>query len=139
MMSTRRRLVSTLFIVSSTLAVLGCAPTPVQPGATTASHHVGETVCSYEENCECTSPGITLRWKAFYCMSIHGSDDAESEAVQRCTFAADPKDVAALSACAQNNYWRDRICRFMYSKSTEDLQRCLTAQASIPKFVKTGI
>ena len=92
--------------------------------------------CKYEENCECAAPGITLRWKAAYCMPLNETDDFENEGVQTCLASPDPAAVRKLGACAQNAHWKTMICRVLREK--KDLQTCVRDKTFVPRFVERG-
>jgi hypothetical protein len=90
----------------------------------------------YEENCECAAPGITLRWKAAYCMPLNQTDDLENEGVQRCLARPDPAAVRKLGACGQNAHWKTMICRVVREK--KDVRKCVRDKTFVPRFVETG-
>ena len=97
----------------------------------------GEPSCRYEENCGCAAPGITVRWKAAYCLHASETDDVESGPVQACLARKDPRSVAKRSACEQNAYWKARLCRAMHGK--EDAVRgCIRDRSMIPRIVDKG-
>src|SRR4051812_24878818 len=103
----RRTLVTASFVVAA------CAVAAVSGRA--AGQKPRGKACAYEENCDCPAPGITLRWKAAYCMATATTDDFENEAVQQCLATPDPAAVRGQQACAQNAYWKSEWCRVVRS------------------------
>ena len=92
--------------------------------------------CKYEENCHCAAPGITLRWKAAYCMALAQTDDLENGGVQACLARPDPPAVRKRTACGQNAHWKARICRSLSEKA--DAEKCLRDKTFVPRFVEWG-
>lgn len=93
--------------------------------------------CRYEENCHCATPGVTVRWKAAYCMSINETDDFENAGVQNCLAASEPTSVAESGACEQNDYWRTKRCRAMH-EDERGFATCTRANEMIPQFIDRG-
>ena len=119
---------------------LACAPSQTADSSEPAAvGSAGETACPYEENCGCDSPGITLRWRASYCMALNETGDAESEAVQSCLSALEPTEVRSLAACQKNAYWRKEICRLSHEDTGASYQRCLVSSDEIPAVIENGI
>ncbi len=104
------------------------------PGASDRGAPAG---CALQQNCDCAVPGITIRWKAAYCMSREQTDDLEQAGVRRCLDAPDPGDVKKLTARRQNAYWKDRLCRSLHTRA-EDARRCSRDRSFVPAFVRTG-
>jgi hypothetical protein len=107
------------------------------PPRGTAGQAVPSSPCKFEENCECAAPGITLRWKAAYCMYLAETDELENEDVQRCLDRADPEAVRKLHPCEQNAHWKALICRIRY-KTSKQAQQCIRDKTFVPRFVEFG-
>ena len=107
-----------------------------QLGLGPATHVAGAPPCKYEENCDCAVPGITLRWKAAYCMRVEETDDFENAGVQRCLAGADPEALAQLTACEQNAHWKTLICRAAHDE--KDVAACVDDATFVPRFVEQG-
>jgi hypothetical protein len=108
----------------------------VAPPTLTGGEVAKPAPCKHEENCECAAPGITLRWKAAYCMPLNQTDDFENEAVQRCLAEPDPAAVTKLGACGQNAHWKAMICGVLREK--KDVRKCVRDKTFVPRFVETG-
>jgi len=108
----------------------------VSPPALTGGEVAKRAPCKYEENCECAAPGITLRWKAAYCMPLMQTDDLENEGVQQCLARPDPAAVRKLGACGQNAYWKAMICGVLRQKN--DVRKCVRDKTFVPRFVEMG-
>jgi hypothetical protein len=93
--------------------------------------------CRYEENCDCAAPGITLRWKAAYCMALAETDDLEHRGVQVCLGQPDPQRVKKLGSCEQNTYWKTRVCRVLH-KTRPAVRECVQDRTFVPRFVEYG-
>ncbi len=106
------------------------------PPALAAGEVAKPAPCKYEENCECAVPGITLRWKAAYCMSLAETDDLENQEVQRCLARPDPDEARRLGACEQNAHWKTMICRGLRERS--EVQQCLRDTTFVPRFIEGG-
>lgn len=119
--------------LTPTLAV---ALTFASPPTLTVAQGVKPVPYKYEENCECAAPGITLRWKAAYCMSLVETDDLENEGAQRCLARPDPGAVRKLGACAQNAHWKTMICGVVHDK--KDVPQCVRDKTFVPRFVERG-
>lgn len=96
-----------------------------------------ETPCKYEQNCDCPVPGITVRWKAAYCMSLNETDDLEQQDVSACLNRADPRSVTRLSACQQNAHWKAQWCRLQH-KTASPIRACVSDPKMIPRIVEFG-
>lgn len=107
------------------------------PPRLTASEAAEPSPCKYEENCECAAPGITLRWKAAYCMYLEETDDLENEGVRRCLDKPDPDAVKKLQGCEQNAHWKTLICRVLY-KTKKEARQCVGDKTFVPRFVQSG-
>ena len=92
--------------------------------------------CALEENCECAVPGITVRWRAAYCMAIEQTDDLEQAGVQRCLNRAEPAAVRTLKPCARNEYWKRRLCQS--TSRRDDVEGCVRDKTFIPDIVARG-
>jgi hypothetical protein len=114
------------------VVALSVAPLPTLTGEEAAKR----APCKHEENCECAAPGITLRWKAAYCMPLMQTDDLENEGVQRCLARPDPAAVRKLGACGQNAHWKTMICRVLREK--KDVRKCVRDKTFVPRFVESG-
>jgi hypothetical protein len=115
----------TIVIVCAALVSGVPARTPRQP-------------CKYEENCDCRTPGITVRWKAAYCMAVNQTDDLEQAGVQRCLSQRDPAAIRTRSACAQNLYWKTRLCGELHKGRRSAVDECVKDRAMIPRIVDHG-
>jgi hypothetical protein len=93
--------------------------------------------CAYEQNCDCPAPGITLRWKAAYCMATAKTDDFENEAVQQCLATPDPDAVRGQPACSQNAHWKGELCRAVRTGKKE-ADACAKDRKFIPDIVAKG-
>src|SRR5215813_907186 len=91
------------------ILIVACAAALASPSA--AGQKPRGKACAYEQNCDCPAPGVTLRWKAAYCMATAKTDDFENEAVQQCLATPDPDAVRGQPACSQNAYWKTETCR----------------------------
>lgn len=94
--------------------------------------------CKYEENCRCAVPGITLRWKAAYCMYLNETDDLENAGVERCLARADSRSIAKLGPCDQNAHWKKMLCGAMHKTSQTQRRRCEQDKEFMPRFVEKG-
>lgn len=94
------------------------------------------TPCKYEENCKCAVPGITLRWKAAYCMALNETDDLENQGVQQCLASPDPEPVRKLAACEQNAHWKTMICRIAHDP--KDVPECVRDETFVPWIIEEG-
>jgi hypothetical protein len=121
-------------LVAASIAIAACAA--VVSGRTPGQKPRGKA-CAYEENCDCPAPGITLRWKAAYCMATANTDDFENEAVQQCLATPDPAAVRGQQACAQNAYWKSELCRVVRS-GKKDADACARDRKFIPDIVARG-
>jgi len=106
------------------------------PPGLTVREAAKRSPCKYEEKCECAVPGITLRWKAAYCMYLEGTDDLESQGVQRCLARPDPDAVKKAGACRQNAHWKAMICRFVHD--AKDVRECVRDRTFVPRFIEHG-
>src|SRR5688500_20194114 len=89
----------------SLMMLFVCASSPL------AYSQVRDTApCKYEENCDCASPGITMRWKAAYCMALSETDDFENLGVQQCLENEDSEAVRKMRACGRHAHWKAMIC-----------------------------
>ena len=93
--------------------------------------------CASEQNCDCPAPGVTLRWKAAYCMATAKTDDFENEAVQQCLATPDPDSVRGQPACSQNAYWKTETCRAARA-SKKEADACAKDRKFIPDIVAKG-
>ncbi len=92
--------------------------------------------CVLEQNCGCAVPGVTLRWKAAYCMSLEQTDDLEQAGVQRCLEVPDPPAVTRLAACEQNRHWKALLCGG--TRAGADTEACVRDEAFVPSIVRDG-
>jgi hypothetical protein len=106
------------------------------PSQIAHSQLTGGVPCQYEENCDCRVPGITLRWKAAYCMALSETDDFEHEGVQRCLATSDTAAVRKLRACQQNAHWKAMLCGVARDK--QNVQACIRDRTFIPSIVARG-
>ena len=113
------------------LIAFASSPSPV------AGQRTQPSPCRYEKNCECAAPGITLRWKAAYCMHLEATDDLDQAGVRRCLARPDPPSIAKLGPCDQNAHWKSEICRFL-NKKAKDARKCLHDRKFVPRFVESG-
>jgi len=125
----RRTVVTAGIVVAACLAAVG--------SGRAAGQKPRGKACAYEENCDCPAPGITLRWKAAYCMATAMTDDFENEAVQQCLATPDPAAVRGQQACAQNAYWKSELCRVVRS-AKKDADACARDRKFIPDIVARG-
>ncbi len=107
------------------------APWPIAHSQVT-----GRVPCQYEENCDCDVPGITLRWKAAYCMALSETDDFEHEGVQQCLAGRDTEAVRKLRVCQQNAHWKTMLCGVVRDK--QDIEACIRDRTFIPSIVARG-
>lgn len=94
--------------------------------------------CKYEQNCHCAAPGITIRWKAAYCMIVNETDDPENAGVTACLDRRDPASLRRRDACAQNAHWKQKWCEVRFGKDRAGVRQCVQDKAMIPPFVETG-
>jgi hypothetical protein len=107
------------------------APSPIARGQV-----AGPALCKYEENCGCAAPGITVRWKAAYCMAANETDDFEQKGVQGCLARKDTEAVRKMRPCQQNAHWKAMICGVVRAK--RDVQACIRDRSFIPSIVEHG-
>jgi hypothetical protein len=93
--------------------------------------------CKYEQNCECPVPGITLRWKAAYCMALNETDDFEQSGVTECLDRPDDRSLTSRSACAQNAHWKEQWCRLL-DKEPAAARQCIADPKMMPRIVEFG-
>ena len=95
--------------------------------------------CKYEANCECVSPGHTLRWEYAYCRSKLKIVDVEKDShlIDLCIKNAKSSDYDSLTACEKNRVWRKKLCQ-LNQKKFYQIEYCLTTRDGIPDFIKTG-
>jgi len=122
------------FSVASMLIVAGAAAVSSPSAAGQKPRGKG---CVYEQNCDCPAPGITLRWKAAYCMATAMTDDFENEAVQQCLATPDPAAVRSQPPCDQNAYWKTETCRALHP-GKKDAAGCAKDRKFIPDIVAKG-
>src|SRR5436190_1849400 len=119
------------FVLTSLLALVSCNKkdeTPAPPTDVTQTK-----ACTLEANCDCSAPGITLRYAINYCMGKTGTHDCESNFP--CIDEMKEKfksDLAGKSECEQNQFYRQRYCEDFHK---DTLQECLKA---VPGIVQTG-
>jgi hypothetical protein len=94
--------------------------------------------CKYEENCACAVPGITLRWKASYCMYLNETDDLEQTGVQQCLARVEPRSLASLGPCDKNAHWKKALCRALHKGKEKRIHNCIQDKAMVPLFVEKG-
>ena len=92
--------------------------------------------CALEENCDCAVPGITVRWRAAYCMAFEQTDDLEQAGVQRCLNRSEPAAVWPLNPCAKNEYWKRQVCQA--TSRRDDVEACVRDKTFIPDIVVRG-
>jgi hypothetical protein len=92
--------------------------------------------CALEENCDCAVPGITVRWRAAYCMALEQTDDFEQAGVQRCLDRSEPAAVRTLKPCARNEYWKRQLCQATPRRDT--VEACVRDAAFVPAIVARG-
>jgi len=120
---------------ATSILIVACAAAVASPlGA--GQKPRGKT-CAYEQNCDCPAPGVTLRWKAAYCMAKANTDDFENEAVQQCLATPDPDAVRGQPACSQNAYWKTETCRAART-SKKEADACAKDRKFIPAIVAKG-
>lgn len=100
-------------------------------------------VCEYEENCECAVPGVTVRWKAAYCMFLNETDDLELQGVSACLSRPDPKALATAGPCARNAHWKRKLCGARHKVAGERdapaaIRACVEDPTMIPPVVRFG-
>jgi hypothetical protein len=93
--------------------------------------------CKYEENCECAVPGITVRWKAAYCMALNQTDDLEQQGVNECLYRPDAKPLGSRTACARNEHWKRQWCGLV-RKGPAAVRACVADPKMIPRIVEFG-
>jgi len=103
-----------------------------------AASGVPASPCKYEENCHCAVPGITVRWKAAYCMYLNATDDLEQMGVQQCLARVEPRAVAPLGPCDKNAHWKKRLCGALYKGKKTRIHNCIQDGAMVPRFVERG-
>jgi hypothetical protein len=82
-------------------------------------------------------PGITIRWKAAYCMLLNATDDVEQEGVAACLSRQQPQAIATADPCAQNAFWKEQFCRVRHDELTA-VRACVEDPAMIPRIVRRG-
>jgi hypothetical protein len=112
------------------MMLIGLVPSPLAP------RQVASPPCKYEENCDCAAPGITVRWKAAYCMALNETDDFEQEGVQRCLNRTDTAAVRRMRPCQQNAHWKAMICGVL--RERKEVQACIRDRTFIPSIVARG-
>jgi hypothetical protein len=125
-----------ILIAAGAAAVVSGLSTSLEAGPAAAQKPRGKG-CAYEQNCDCPAPGITLRWKAAYCMATAKTDDFENEAVQQCLATPDPEAVRGQPACSQNAYWKTETCRAA-RPSKKEADACSKDRKFIPDIVAKG-
>jgi hypothetical protein len=121
-------------------AALACGAAGLPDGAVAAAQagRARPAPCPAGEHCDCAAPGITIRWKAAYCLALNETDDLEQEAVSRCIAARDPAALARRGACQRNAHWKDRWCRTLHRADPAAARACSADRALIPPIVLTG-
>jgi hypothetical protein len=114
------------------LMLIVFAPSPLAPAGQVST----SAPCKYEENCDCAAPGITVRWKAAYCMALNETDDFEQEGVQRCLARRDTEAVRKMRPCQRNAHWKAMLCGVVREK--KDVQTCIRDRTFIPSIVEHG-
>ena len=94
--------------------------------------------CKYEENCGCAVPGITVRWHAAYCMFLNATDDYENGGVTECLDRPVPNALREMTACDQNRYWKEQICRAREKEDEKVVRACVDDPEMMPRIVKFG-
>jgi hypothetical protein len=94
--------------------------------------------CPYEENCSCAVPGITIRWKAAYCMALNQTDDLEQRAVSACIAQREPPILRGRGACAKNEHWKREMCRVLVRGDGRKITACVLNPTTVPSIVKKG-
>jgi hypothetical protein len=122
--------------VAAAWIVIAASAAAAVPGRAAGQKPRGKA-CVYEENCDCPAPGITLRWKAAYCMAMANTDDFENEAVQQCLAMPDPAAVRGQQACIQNAYWKGEVCRVV-GNGKKEADACARNRKFIPDIVARG-
>jgi hypothetical protein len=122
-------------LTATSIVVVACAAA-VAPRLAARQKPRGKA-CAYEQNCDCPAPGITLRWKAAYCMATVPTDDFENEGVQQCLATPDPPAVRDQPACSQNAYWKTETCRVLRGGKKE-ADACAKDRKFIPDIVAKG-
>jgi hypothetical protein len=125
-----------ILIAAGAAAVVSGRSTSLAAGETAGQKPRGKA-CAYEQNCDCPAPGVTLRWKAAYCMATAKTDDFENEAVQQCLAVPDPAAIREQPACTQNAYWKTEVCRVVRS-GKKDADACARDKKFIPDVVAKG-
>lgn len=92
--------------------------------------------CALEENCACAVPGITVRWRAAYCMALEQTDDFEQAGVQRCLDRSEPPAIRTMKPCARNEYWKRQLCRA--TPRRDNVEACVRDQSFVPAIVARG-
>src|SRR5262249_6783581 len=125
-----------ILIAACAAAVVSGLPTSLKAGQAAGQKPRGK-VCVYQQNCDCPAPGVTLRWKAAYCMATAKTDDFENEEVQQCLATPDPAAVRDQPACTQNAYWKTETCRAARA-SKKEADACAKDKKFIPDVVANG-
>lgn len=99
---------------------------------------VAAAPCKYEENCHCAVPGITVRWKAAYCMSLNETDDLEHAGVQECLARVEPRSLACRGSCEKNAHWKRMLCAALHKGNRKSTESCVQDRAMVPRFVEKG-
>jgi len=120
---------------ATSILIVACAAAVASPLA--ARQKPRGKACAYEQNCDCPAPGITIRWKAAYCMAMVQTDDLENEAVQQCLATPDPAGARDQPACSQNAYWKTETCRILHA-SKKEAGACARDRKFIPDIVAKG-
>jgi hypothetical protein len=114
------------------------AAAAAQPAGSRQAPRAAEP-CKYEENCGCAVPGITIRWRAAYCMSLNETDDFEQEGVQSCLARPEPERLSKLNPCDRNAYWKEEICRAMHPGDEDAVRACAKDPKVMPRIVERGV
>lgn len=121
-----------LFVVLALGALVlgGCALTPKRLAGP----------CLSEENCDCPAPGITLRWKAAYCLATAETDDLLNAPVQKCLSDTDnEQEIESATACEQNAYWKRKVCAVSADTGHASAEACARDPRFVPAAVGAGV
>jgi hypothetical protein len=133
-----------LGILVFSLAFGGCQSSPKvdskdKESQGSAAIGEGREGCKFEANCDCRSPGHTIRWKIFYCqIELETLEfDVDVDAFDQCAEKNKANNYENMSPCEKNNFWRDKSCQKRLSYF-ESLKECTDTSKGIPRFVEFG-
>jgi len=97
------------------------------------------TDCKYEENCECSYPGITQRWAVSFCAAkLEVNVEENMDKIASCIEKAKPNRYPKMDSCAKNKFWRKSLC-ILNKRYFQSERECMTTQKGIPRMVGEGL